>query len=480
MLVSLCSIAFASTDAQAAMGGPSTLFGQPVAPSRELSEAERDERRRQFDAMLETRGLERHGDVVGPRELFAPSEPNPATQAEWDYPPHRTTIFLNFFGGEMSGGTNSALMESTCIPSNKFDYPGFSGTEAQALAIIETFVNLLEPYGVRVAYEKAPPPELPYAMVMMGGTPDLVGLPNGVLGVSCSSDCGDRWWRDTTLAFTAAASPNQTNTLSTTALHEAAHAFGLAHIDTSQNSPLVMHPYVDNSPKVWGDQCEEYNAATGGINCQSTHDYWCPGGAQNTHAELLAYFGPNGPDTEPPLVEILAPEDGLELEAGASVDLEVAVTDNHDGAGWKLMVYKDDVLAQEQPTFNFQTKWALSGLPTGTYRLRVEGIDHDRNVGADEVTLYVGVEAPMPGSSSGDDPTTSGGTTDDTGSVPTGSAGGTGQGEGGGSSSTTMPNEEGEDGCSCLVSGRTAPALTWAVLFAGFVRRRKSRSRPWT
>jgi hypothetical protein len=216
--------------------------------------------------------------------------------------------------------------------------------------------------------------------------------------VSCSSDCGDRWWRDTTLAFTAAASASQTNTLSTTALHEAAHAFGMGHIDKSMNSPLVMHPYVDNSPKIWGSGCEEYNPATGGINCQPTHDYWCPGEAQDSHAELMAYFGPNGPDTIPPVVEILTPQDETELEAGADVTLEVAVTDDHDGVGWKLMVYKDDALIQEQPTFNFQTSWALSGLPTGVYRLRVQALDHDRNVGADEVTLYVGLQAPAPGS----------------------------------------------------------------------------------
>ena len=188
--------------------------------------------------------------------------------------------------------------------------------------------------------------------------------------------------------------------------------------------------------------------------------------------------GANGPDTEPPLVDILSPADGLELDVGASVELEVAVTDNHDGAGWKFMVYKDDVLAQEQPTYNFQTKWALSGLPAGIYRLRIEAIDHDRNVGFDEVTLYVGQEAPAPGSSTGDDPTTTDDSTGDTGSVPTGSAGDTGQGEVGGSagsSSTTLPGAEGEDGCSCDSTPRTPPALAWTVLAAGLLRRRKSR-----
>lgn len=466
LLASLLSLLASASSAAA----QPTLFGQPVAQQPESTERERQERRQEFEAMLTEKGLEVHGDVIGPPELFAAPSPQPAP-AEWSYPPHRATIFLNFFGGEMSYGTNSALMESTCL-SSKIDYPGFSGTEAQALAIIETFESLLAPYGVRVAYDKAPPPELPYAMVMMGGKPDLVGLQNGVLGVSCSSDCGDRWWRDTTFAFTAAASPNQSNTLSTTALHEAAHAFGLAHIDTANNSPYVMHPFVDNSEKVWGEQCEDYNPATGGINCQSTHDVWCGGGAQNTHAELMAYFGPNGPDIEPPIVTILAPEDGLELDPGGNVQLETTVTDNYDGVGWKLMIYKDDVLVQDEPTFNFQTKWSLTGLPKGVLRLRVQAIDHDRNVGADEVTLYVGVPAPSMGTSTGSETSDA-----ETGAVPTEAMGATGDTTtGGGSSSTTSTDQTGgDDGCSCITGERRSTA--WLVLLAPLIRRRRSATR---
>jgi len=474
MFVPLVVLSALLAASHAAAEGPRRLFGQPVVEAPELTEEELQERRVRFEAMLEEKGLEVHGDVVGPPALFAPGPPQPAPAADWSFPPHRATIFLNFFGGEMTNGSNSALMESTCIPS-KFNYPAFTGTEAQALAIIETFESLLAPYGVRVAYEKAPPPELPYAMVMMGGKPGDIGMSTGILGVSCSSDCGDRWWRDTTLAFTAAAQPSQTNTLSTTALHEAAHAFGLAHIDTAFNSPFVMHPYVDNSERIWGDGCEEYNDATGSINCQSTHDVWCGGGAQNTHAELMAYFGANGPDTEPPVVEVLSPADGLELDVGADVEVEAKVSDNHDGVGWKIMIYKDDVLVDERPAFKFETKWFLSGLPSGVFKLRVQAIDHDRNLGADEVVLYVGVEAPS-ATTSGD-----GSGSDTSSGAPTGSgesdgaSGGSVSGDGSDDSgAATGQDGTGEDGCSCLTRDRQAPLA--ALLVLGLVRRRARRS----
>ena len=246
-----------------------TLFGKSVFQAPELSEEEIEERQLSLQTYFEEKGWEQHGDVVGPPELFADGDdPQAALGADWNYPPHRATIFLNFFGGEMTGGTNASLMQSNCIQGTR-QYPGFAGSEAMALAIIETFQSKLEPYGIRVAYEEAPPPELPYQMVMMGGKPGDVGFQNGTLGVSCSSDCGDRWWRDTTLAFTA--SSNQTTVLATTALLLVAPR--LAHRDlatkaiarlarfgfaTIGSSTLSVRTQVPSLPQRWLSSLPDY------------------------------------------------------------------------------------------------------------------------------------------------------------------------------------------------------------------------------
>lgn len=479
--VFVCFAGFISFGPDAAADGPDDLlFGQPVAETVELSEEQIKERREGLEAMFKEKGWEQHGDVIGPAELFADEDPEAVRAADWNYPPHRGTIFLNFFGGEMTNGTNAALMESACIMGN-VKYPGFASGEAKALAIIETFVSKLEPYGIRVAYEKAPPPELPYQMVMMGGRPSDVGFGGGTLGVSCSSDCGDRWWRDTTLAFTASSS--QVSVIATTALQEAAHAFGLGHID-GQN--MIMYPYATSGNKVWAQECTKYNAATGSINCKPTHDIWCGGGAQDDNAELLAYFGANSPDTEPPVVEILSPEDGLELAPGSDVTLTAEVTDNHDGAGWKIMIYQDGELVDDRPAFAFEKEWELNGLPEGTYLLRVQAIDHDRNIGADEITIYVGT----PAQTTDSEGTDSEGTTDSVGSESAGS-----ESEGSGTESGTSDGSSGasatagatagetagemeDEGCACVSSERPATGGLW--LLAGLLgllgRRRRLRS----
>lgn len=445
------------------------MFGADVRAVEPLDDAEIARRQEAFEAMLQDRGWVRHGDEVRPADPaggFA-QLPTPPQHA-WSTEPHRATIFLNFFGAELSSGTNAALDESPCV-NGQMTWPGFSGTEQQALALIEVFERQMEPYGVRIAYEERPPAHLPYAMVMMGGTPQMLGLPAQVLGVSCSSDCGDRWWRDTTFAFTDNVNPNNAPVLGTTALHEAAHAFGLAHIGDSSK---IMNPYVGSADVTWASTCTPFDDATGGINCQSTHDEFCEPGAQNTHAELLAYFGANSLDVEPPVVEILSPATDLELEVGANVEIEVEVSDDHDGYGWKLVIPE---VGQEQIAYGRETKWALNNLPEGEYTVRVEAIDHDRNIGFDERKLYVGVPAPVGGEPDPDmeDPG-AGGTdgdmdpdTDD--DDPTDAMG-------------DVPADEPDpgvdpQGCACRARPSSAPPA-WLALFGLFaVRRRAARSR---
>jgi len=380
-----------------------TLFGHEVREVEPLTELQLQQRQAGFQQMLQEKGWVQIGDQVRPGNPETGFTQPPAPTYDWLTPPHRSTIFLNFFGAELSPGSNAALNESSCLNAG-MNWPGFGGTEAQALALIEVFERQMEPYGVRIAYEEVPPPELPYAMVMMGGSPGMLGLGNGVLGVSCSSDCGDMWWRDTTFAFTDAINPNNASTLGTTALHEAAHAFGLAHIG---DSTKVMNPFVGSANVTWADTCTPYDDATGGINCQPTHDEFCDGGAQNTHAELLAYFGENSPDMEAPVVTITAPEDGLQIPTGGGVSIEADVEDNHEGVGWKLVIPE---VGQESIAFTFENQWELSNLPEGTYTIRVEAIDHERNVGTDEVTIYVGVDAPE--TTGGDESGSSGGDSD--------------------------------------------------------------------
>ena len=449
--------------ADAAPDQPNTLFGRPVVAAPELSEDELAARRQAFEANLEARGLVMSGDVAMTKEQAAGELTAPMNEpvAVWDTPPHRSTIFLNFFGGPLKGGTNASEGESPCV-GGMVDYPKYKGSEQTALAIIQVFQDAAAPFGLRVAYEDPPPKHLPYSQVMMGGKPGVIGLPNGVLGVSCNLDCGDRWLRDTTFAFTAES--NNVGVLGTTALQEAAHSFGLDHIDGENN---IMYPYATLGAKVWADTCTPFNDATGGIGCKYVHKEFCPDGlSQNDVAELTAYFGLNTPDTEAPVVNLLSPADGAELSAGDTLMIEVEVSDNFEGYGWVLQVPE---LKQELQAYSGQKKWSFPAPPKGVYTIRVEALDHDGNVGFDEAKIYVDQEAPAP--TTGDMPTTGDSDGGSSGDGSGGSGSGTDADSDGGTDTTAQDDDK---GCSCRNDGQT-PAPAWLLVVGGALALRRRR-----
>lgn len=460
LLIVPCALVLAPP-AAASGPEPTTLFGQPVNRPPELTDEEIAARRAALEEAIEQEDLIQAGSLLVPRwqvedDLSAP----PRVTRAWDEPPHRQTIFLNFFGGKMRKGNIASEMESPCINAGEVDYPGYIGNEQDALAIIQVFEQAMEPFGIRIAYDKVPPKHLPYSMVMMGGRPQVIGLPNGVLGVACNLDCGEVWWRDTTFAFTEVAGDIQV--LGTTALQEAAHAWGLDHIDGEQ---LIMHPFATFGKKVWASECTKYNPATGPIGCEYIHDEFCGenGGAQNDVAELMAFFGANSVDSEPPTVRLLSPQDGQQFEPGEDLVIEADITDNFEGVGWRLMVPE---LEQELPAYYGEKKWSFPAVK-GEYTIRVEAIDHDRNIGFAEAKIYVGVEPP--GMTSGEMTTGVTGGMDtmdeDTMGTPT-----TGPGPG-----ATGGPEPKDGSCNCTTSPVSKDMAGWALalMSLGLVRRRR-------
>jgi MYXO-CTERM domain-containing protein len=396
---------------------------------------------------------------------FTLTTTSPAVAA-WDAPPHRATVFLNFDGGTLAPGENSSLMQEGCL-DGPLEYPAFDRGDAVRQEIVAQFEAMLAPYGIRVT-TSPPPPELPHTLVMLGGTPDVFGQGESVVSHSCSNDCGDLWSRDTIAVFTANPEAG-TNTLYNAALLAFGFSVGLNSVLGDED---VMRGYAGGGVVHWSVDCVPLLDEP--AKCGYIHEEFCPPGQQNDHAELLALFGENTPDTVAPVVEILQPVDGTEL-AGTDLEIEAEVSDDHAGFGWKLVLRRDDVVLAEAPAYAGETSWQLNNLEPGAYQVEVAAIDHDRNVGRDVVTVYVGSPAPGPGSTSGDEPGSSSGDDSDT---PT-----SGQTEG--SDSEGIPATTGEEatseglddeapqGCACTAASEPrGGALLILVGLAGLVRRR--------
>ncbi|SFF51440.1 hypothetical protein SAMN02745121_09255, partial [Nannocystis exedens] len=228
---------------------------------------------------------------------LAGGEPEPSSA--WDKPPHRHTVYLNFDGALLKSGPNAgvnAAEGAVQCQVGELEYPAFSGTEEERLAIVEVFETAVAPFGIRVVHEQRPPKHLPYSQVMFGGLPSLLDAPGGS-SVACSTDCGDAQWRETGFVFTDAY-PGMALLLGQAALKVAGHAWGL---DMLADYEFIMNGLVSEQPRAWSDQCVESDDSFGKPYCAHVHDEFCGEGSgmQNDTAELLAMFGPNSVDDVP-------------------------------------------------------------------------------------------------------------------------------------------------------------------------------------
>lgn len=296
-----------------------------------------------------------------------------------DVQPRRHTLFLDFGGGPL--GPGDGVGEATCVTSS-FLYPIFLGSgRAAELALVEA-QRVMAPYGVRVVGERPPSP-LPFTHVRVGGEPLTLGLDEKLNGLSCEVDCDDGARLDTVFVFAdkwidRASLDEQDEDLlalqvGRIAVHEAAHAWGLEHTGGSE-SIMARFPSAAVPSFVQGCQALDLDHDT---QCAESRTRHCPGGEQDAHAELLALFGDGSPDLSPPHAEIVWPPDGHALRPGDVLMVEVEVSDDHHSLGWSLEV--PELQWRHESTEPGAHALELA-IPEGTWTLRLEAIDHDRNV----------------------------------------------------------------------------------------------------
>lgn len=302
--------------------------------------------------------------------------------------PRRTTVFLDFGGGPLGPGDDSSQGQATCV-GNEFLFPIFGGSERAADVARDEAQRLVAPYGVRVVTQR-PPPHLPYTHVRIGGSPEDLSLDSKLNGLACQVDCDDRSQRDTVFTFadkwldTAAVAEleeyERAVQVGRISIHEAAHAWGLEHAGASE-SLMARFPSAGQPQFVVGCQPQDLD---GESECPQVRTRYCPPGQQDADAELRALFGDGVPDTVAPTARIQWPPDGHVVEPGATVTVEVEVGDDYEGFGWMLEVPQLDWqhIARDVE----QTEVSLV-IPAGRWTLRLEAIDHDRNIGEAVVTL---------------------------------------------------------------------------------------------
>lgn len=286
----------------------------------------------------------------------------------------RQILYLNIDGGRMRPGYDDPENNQSGIFWNEVDYPAFDD-EPFRMNHLDTREKVVHALVAWVTYfyartnvlvtTKRPSTGTPYTMIMVGGSPQLIGESSGVLGIAtfdCYKDPGN-----VGLVFAESHGSNL-QMLVLTIVHEAGHTFGLAHINQQD---AIMYPSSSGGSAYWGQG-------------QTTDSRACDGSTyQESLPVLQEMLGPRG-DVVPPWVEIKSPGDRAVVPP--TLDALVHGTDNIVLYQVELFLNGTSVGTQSLPTFGF----LLRDLPDGFHELLAVGEDAHGNMGASSpVTVEV-------------------------------------------------------------------------------------------
>jgi len=334
--------------------------------------------------------------LVAPvRELStSPTPPAPVTSGTAQARRARPeTLFINFDGAVLQAGCGNNAHYDCSTLLNTFDgyVAPYRGSTSQQMAILDATRRAVSDFGIRVIVHR-PPADENYTMVLYG---DLG--PQSFAGLAPYIDCEDIILNDT--SFTQAYSSS--NTGSTVILQEAAHTWGLEHVDSEFD---IMNPFKSTSTQRFLDEClpivanTELERTPG--SCNQIHSVFCDPGWQNSYQEMLYLFGPPVPDVEPPTLDIVYPEEDSTFVYPTSLSLVGEISDDMDPQYYAIEVFNHGELAFSEDGTALDL--VLRSPPAGDYDLLVRLTDEGGNSVEDRVRFTI-----LPEASPIDDPLSS-------------------------------------------------------------------------
>lgn len=308
-----------------------------------------------------------------------PGQPGPGEctrkMRTWKAGDQPVVLFLNFGGAVIRRGGDDPANDTSWIPDyNEVTLPPFEAegfirapltTRQHVIDAVTGWVrHFYSPFNVVVTSER-PPAGTTYAMMMVGGTADLITPnPGGMVGVS-PFDCGNSSKSDVAYCFSG--NLGSIADIVTTIVHEAGHGFGLAH---ENNPAAIMNPYVTSDPD-WAEGTVPDGRA-------------CDGTSYQVSATVLAANLGSRADVETPWVDFVEPGDGARVASPVTVNL---YTGDEDSLGVRVELFLDgeSVGAKNWPYYS----WRLTNVADGRHTLRAVVSDRAGNSSSTAVTVRV-------------------------------------------------------------------------------------------
>ncbi len=290
-------------------------------------------------------------------------------------------LYINFDGGVLQTGCGNDPHYDCSTLAQLFDgYVGpFDGNQNQRISILQATRKDVQDFAVNVVIER-PPDDVDYTMVIYG---DLG--PQSFAGIAPYIDCEDRRGGDTsfTQGFTTS------NTGSTVILQEAAHTWGLEHVDAEFD---ILNPFkAAGLNQSFRDECFKIVANTDleptQGSCNQVHTAFCDTGYQNSWREMNLLFGPAIPDTTAPALEITSPIDEDTFVLPVTVPLLGDIEDDRHPQFYNVQIFNNGAMIFEETRVGLDL--LLTDPPEGEYDLRVLIADEAGNTAEDTVRFTI-------------------------------------------------------------------------------------------
>jgi len=276
-------------------------------------------------------------------------------------------VYVNFDGAELTGTDRFSEDDATTNTSWLYEgtFEAYGKDPTRRAAVMQALRSDWAAYDVMLTDVR--PMSGEYAMSVV--TPTNPETEN-IIGYA-PVDCWDETTHsNVTFAFHSANDGYNTNAQATTVSQELAHSFGLEHVDFAAD---IMNPRFGGGDPSFTDGCAPL---IGPSFCGEQHLEFCPEGQQNSHAELMAIFGPSRGDYAAPMATIAAPFDGQMFTAGTNVTVELSVSSLASLGALILVVDGEEI---GPPTSAQPFAWTLDSVQFGVHELYVIARDSSGN-----------------------------------------------------------------------------------------------------
>lgn len=301
-----------------------------------------------------------------------------------------TVLFVNFDGIDL-GDCNPSNSKKNCHWYNQDPIAPFSGGLTERVSVLQAMRRHADQFGIRITGLR-PPSSIDYTMVIYGGTEETYEA----LGSAPSGDCFDQNPNEIAFVHMDGELAGWINAGATTALHEAAHTWGLDHVDLEGE---IMYPSGNNSPTAFDDACLQIVADTelapGGESCPDLNAELCDAAdRQNAPKVLTGLFGAAYVDAIAPEIELVEPHDGAYFQVPGNFDVELALSDDLHPQQYSMWAWQGDGPRPADAKPTVEPGFAVVDLPVGTWQFHVVVADEAGNESQLDFEIEVGVDPP--------------------------------------------------------------------------------------